>query len=91
MDSIAEFSHGHDRLGLAAATDREGAGERPMFDSRREVHAGGQYDRGKDARSRAVPASLSFASAPNEDRRPGRSLRAATEARVAARMREAAK
>jgi hypothetical protein len=41
VGAVGEFGHDHDSLGLAAAADGEGAGERPAFDPYGEVHAEG--------------------------------------------------
>ena len=40
VDSIAKFGHHHNRFGFTAAADREGGGQRPVFDLYGEFHAG---------------------------------------------------
>ena len=69
VGSIAQFGHHHDGLGLAAAADREGAGQWPALDPYGELHARGKYDRSLVGRSRAVPRATGICGAQNRERR----------------------
>ena len=57
---IAQFGHHHDRLGLAAAADRERASQRPALDSYGELHASGTMT-GDVRRAQGSPAASRFA------------------------------
>ena len=56
MEPIIEFGHHHDGFGLAAAADRECAGDRPALNSYRRAPCEEQYDRAFPAGSRLAPS-----------------------------------